>query len=134
MPRHPSAHTKIDSSCRLGQENSAPKQKGAEAGPSCNTVIAKSNTILLRGSKTICIPCDPERYPELVKSKECFRRHVDDLFAQYPELFPQAMSKGYRCHDIRAPALKLGLRLRRIKLVATELDFGHFRRWKPTDP
>jgi hypothetical protein len=119
MPRHPSAHTKIDSSCRVGQGISAPKQKRAEAGPSCDTVIAKNGTILPRGSKTICIPCDPAQYPELVKSKECFRRHVDELYAQYPELFPQAMSEGYHCHDIRAPSVKLGLRLRRIKLVAT---------------
>ncbi|MCP5014909.1 MAG: hypothetical protein GY938_06440, partial [Ketobacter sp.] len=124
MPSNPSAHTKIDSSCRLEQGIPAPKQKVAEAGPSSDTVIAKGGTLLPRGSKTICIPCDPERYPELVKSKACFRRHVDGLYAQYPELFPQAMGEGYRCHDIRAPSVKLGIRLRRIQLVATEEVFS----------
>ena len=46
------------------------------------------------------------------------------LYAQYPELFPQAMGEGYQCHDIRAPSVKLGIRLRRIKLVATDDVFS----------
>ena len=72
-----------------------------------------------RGSKTICIPCEPKRYGELVKDDKRFRRYVDALYARHPELFPAAMSAGYRWHDIRAASVKLGLRLRRIKLVAT---------------
>ncbi len=72
-----------------------------------------------RGSKTICIPCEPKRYGELVKDDKRFRRYVDALYAQHPELFPVAMSDGYQCHDTRPPSVKLGLRMRRIKLVAT---------------
>jgi len=124
MPSNPSAHTKSDSCCRLKQGISAPKQKIADAEPSSNKVNTKGDTILPRGSKTICIPCEPERYPELVKSKACFRRHVDGLYAQYPELFPRTMGEGYQCHDIRAPSVKLGIRLRRIKLVATDEVFS----------
>lgn len=72
-----------------------------------------------RGSKTICIPVEPKRYAERVKDDKRFRRYVDELYAQHPELFPEAMSEGYQCHDTRAPSVKLGLRLRRIKLLAT---------------
>lgn len=72
-----------------------------------------------RGSKTLCIPGEPKRSAELVKDEKRFRRSVDELYAQHPELFPEAMSEGYQCHDTRPPSVKLGLRLRRIKLLAT---------------
>lgn len=72
-----------------------------------------------RGSKTICIPGEPKRYAERVKDDKRFRRYVDELYAQHPELFPEAMSEGYQCHDTRPASVKLGLRLRRIKLLAT---------------
>ena len=120
MPTHPSVDTKTNSCCAFKKGISAPKQQFVDTEPAADKATAKGNTPLPRGSKTICIPCDPEHYPELVKSKASFRHHVDDLYAKYPELFPQAMGEGYYCYDIRPPSVKLGIRLRRIQLVATD--------------
>ena len=120
MPTHPSVDTKTNSCCAFKKGISAPKQQFVDTEPAADKLTAKGNTPLPRGSKTICIPCDPEQYPELVKSKASFRHHVDDLYAKYPELFPQAMGEGYHCYDIRPPSVKLGIRLRRIQLVATD--------------
>ncbi len=119
MPTHPSADTKTNSCGAFKKGTSAPKQQVVDAAPAADKRTAKGNTPLPRGSKTICIPCDPEQYPELVKNKDSFRRHIDCLYAKYPELFPQAMGEGYQCHGIRPPSVKLGIRLRRIQLVAT---------------
>ena len=72
-----------------------------------------------RGSKTICIPCDREQYPELIANPVRFRHYVDGLQAAHPELFPAAIAGGYRSHGLTPPSAKLGLRLRRIKLKTT---------------
>jgi len=73
---------------------------------------------LPRGSKTICVHFEPKDYRGLVNSKERFRDHVDKAYAMHPELFPYAMGEGYLLHDIKA-SVKLGVRIRRIKLKAT---------------
>ena len=92
---------------------------GAMTSRSSDTVSIIGGSGRPRGSKTICIPCQPEYYAELEKDPKRFRRYVDQVYAQHAELFPTAMSAGYRCHDIRT-SVKLGLRVRRIKLVATD--------------
>ena len=82
-------------------------------------VAKPSDQRLPRGSKTICIPCDPEHYPQLVGDPARFRRYMDSLWPKHPELFPAAMAGGYQFHDFTPPSVKLGVRLRRIKLTAT---------------
>jgi len=71
------------------------------------------------GSKTICIPCDREPYPELIANPARFRHFVDELHAAHPELFPAALAEGYWSHGLTPPSAKLGLQLRRIKLKTT---------------
>ncbi len=105
MAGNPSADGQSDSS-------NGPKQE--------RCVSTNGGSARPRGSKTICIPCGPKRYGELVKDPQRFRRYVDEVYARHPELFPAAMSAGYQCHEIRTASVKLGLRLRRIKLVATD--------------
>jgi hypothetical protein len=78
---------------------------------------------LPRGAKTICIHFDRESYSEVVEDPERFRRFVDETYTRHPELFPEAMDAGYRLHDARVSA-KLGLRVRRIELTATEEVYG----------
>lgn len=105
MTASPSAGGGKSDSCCVPMQGIGDSIKGGSARP--------------RGSKTICIPCGPKRYAELVKDDRRFRRYVDEVYARHPELFPAAMSAGYWWHDIRAASVKLGLRVRRIKLVAT---------------
>jgi hypothetical protein len=81
MPQNSSAR-KDDESFRL------PAQEGNElTARSCSRV----QSTLARGSKTICIPFDPQSSRELVGNEVDFRRHVDEQYARHPELFPAAM-------------------------------------------
>jgi len=102
MTNNPSTEQEFDSFSHPRQEVAEPSEKR-----------------LPRGSKTICIPCDPEQYPELVADAGCFRRYVDNLWRAHPELFPAALGEGYQLHDLTRPSVKLGLQQRRLKLKAT---------------
>ncbi len=108
MPENPSAQAKIDRSC--SRKQGIPKK-------------LKDTLELPRGGKTLCIPFEPTSYPEVVRDKKRFRRLVDEVYAQYPELFPTAMGEGYKLHDTQVSA-KLDIRVRRIKLKATDEVYG----------
>ena len=50
-----------------------------------------------------------------------FRGFLDEMHMSHPELFPQAMAKGYTLHDILPLSHKLpDIRLRRFKLKANQ--------------
>jgi hypothetical protein len=102
MANDPSTKPKLDRFSRPSQAGTEPSE---ERRP--------------RGSKTICIPCAPEPYPELVADPERFRDYIDSLWLKHPELFPAALAGGYQLHDFTPPSVKLGVRLRRLKLTAT---------------
>jgi hypothetical protein len=75
-----------------------------------------------RGSSTICLPIDKDRYEQTVSSPEAFRRWLDQSFAVMPELFPAAFAHGYLLKDDRV-SVKLGIRLRRVECKATTEAF-----------
>jgi hypothetical protein len=75
-----------------------------------------------RGCSTICLPIDQQRYQEIIDSPERFRRTLDQLYRDRPELFPKDMASGYTLKDDRVSA-RLGLRLRRIRCKATGCAF-----------
>jgi hypothetical protein len=110
MPEKPSAQAKIDRPC--SRKQGIPEK-----------LKLKDTLELPRGSKTLCIPCEPASYPEVARDKKRFRSLVDEVYAQHPELFPAAMGEGYKLHDIQLSA-KLGICVRRIKLKATGEVYG----------
>ena len=72
--------------------------------------VAKSN-------HTITLPISLAHYQPLLTDRVGFRRWLDQMITQYPELFPDAISAGYILHDILPASKKLaGGRFRRIKL------------------
>jgi hypothetical protein len=72
-----------------------------------------------RRGKTICVPCQSEAdYGRRVDDPPQFRQWLEQLSAQYPELFPAALRSGFTLHDSYW-SVKQRLRLRRIKLKAT---------------
>ncbi len=74
-----------------------------------------------RGSKTVCLPLDRESYQQLMLDATAFRGFLDEMHMSHPELFPQAMAKGYTLHDILPLSHKLpDIRLRRFKLKANQ--------------
>jgi hypothetical protein len=76
-----------------------------------------------RGCSTICLPFGQQDYEHAVDDPAAFRAALDRLFAEMPELFPEAFAHGYLLKDSRISA-KLGLRIRRIECGATGEAFS----------
>jgi hypothetical protein len=75
-----------------------------------------------RGSSTICLPCDKELYQQCIGDPVQFRRFLDQVFRDTPELFPLAFACGYTLKDSRT-SKKTGLTLRRIQCNASGESF-----------
>jgi hypothetical protein len=70
-------------------------------------------------NKSICVPFESEaHYAKCVADPDLFRRHLLAVSKRHPELFPDAVSEGFACHD-RYRSSKLALVVRRIKLTST---------------
>ncbi len=74
---------------------------------------------LPRGAKTICVPAGEEEYAGIIENPAIFRTYLNGLLEKHPELFPRDMPQGYELHDFLPPSIKLGIRMRRIKISAT---------------
>jgi hypothetical protein len=71
-----------------------------------------------RGSSTICLPFRQEDYLLFIGDPAAFRAALDRVFADMPELFPDAFDQGYALKDSYT-SRKTGLCLRRIQCQAT---------------
>jgi hypothetical protein len=71
---------------------------------------------IIRANKRITLPLTMEKYQEIVGNYRAYRKWVDEMIAQYPELFPKEIAGGYTLHDERASEKMEGVRLRRISL------------------
>jgi hypothetical protein len=72
-----------------------------------------------RESRKIIIPCDEAKYNEVREDRTAFRRLPDDLCDVYPEIFPMRTDEGYALYGSQPTSVKLGVRLRRIRISAT---------------
>ena len=77
--------------------------------------VAERPSKLLRGQKTICIPCLQQQYEPVVDDPEQFRRLLDHHIKTTPELFPPEIRRGYHMKDVYR-SRKTGSKLRRIEL------------------
>src|SRR5262249_5498838 len=76
-----------------------------------------------RGTNHICVPFASEaHYQDCVDDVTQYRQHLRTMYAQDPELFPQAWGQGYWFHG-RYRSRKQDVTLRRIKLRATGAVF-----------
>src|SRR3954453_20393426 len=71
-----------------------------------------------RGCSTICLPISTDLYQQIIDSPQQFRRTLDRLYQEMPELFPKAFAEGYTLKDRRLSA-KRGLPPRRIRCKAS---------------
>jgi hypothetical protein len=76
---------------------------------------ADPSSPLPRGQKTICIPCSPEEYHQVVGDPEWFLDFLDRHIEATPELFPAEIRRGYRKKDLYRSRMT-GCELRRIEL------------------
>lgn len=73
----------------------------------------------IAGDKTICLPIDDGiNYSELVADREAYRRYLNGQISAHPELFPTAITEGYRFHGW-VDSTRQHLRTRRIYLPST---------------
>jgi len=70
-------------------------------------------------TKSICVPFESEaHYATCVADPRRFRGHLRAVYSRHPEIFPNAFSDGFACHDLYRSS-KLDLVVRRIKLSKT---------------
>ncbi|WP_017327115.1 hypothetical protein [Synechococcus sp. PCC 7336] len=73
-----------------------------------------------RGDKSICMPVETEaQYQSLMENADACRSHLMQLWRRHPELLPAHFEQGFRFHSF-VYSRKLGLRMRRIELHATQ--------------
>jgi len=80
----------------------------------------KTKVRVVSPNKRITLPLAMEKHQEIVGDHRTYRKWVDEMIAQYPELFPKEIVGGYTLHDERASEKMEGLRLRRISLKARD--------------
>ena len=86
-----------------------------------NCSIEKAGAAEAKGSKRICLPIDRAKYEQVVADKVAFRQLLDQYIADYPEIFPSAISQGYKLHGLMPPSKKMPeICLRRIQLKAKD--------------
>jgi hypothetical protein len=81
--------------------------------------MAERKTRGIAGDKTICLPIPEDiDYAQLVDDREAYRAHLEQQIKAHPELFPAAISSGYRFHGW-SESQRQGIKLRRIYLPST---------------
>ena len=61
----------------------------------------KEKTNITSPIKRITLPMTIEKYREIVDDCGLFRKWVDQMIVEHPELFPKTISFGYTLHDDR---------------------------------
>ena len=83
------------------------------------TISKERQELSGRGNKTLYLPSSESEYQSVIDNATAYRAWVDNHYEQFPQLFPSAMSSGYRLHDIRLSKKQEDLPRRRIKLKST---------------
>jgi hypothetical protein len=74
-----------------------------------------------RGSRQICLPLDRQTSDRIWEDAHAVRRYVEDLLARHPELFPEAMTRGFTvCGKLPLSQKLPGLCLRRVRVTQTD--------------
>jgi hypothetical protein len=70
------------------------------------------------------LPIEPEQYQRILDDPHAFQAELDELMGEFPELFPAAITGGYKLHDILPASKKMpDMRLRRIKVASPDTPF-----------
>lgn len=84
---------------------------------------SKTRTKVAKPTKRITLPIELESYNPMVNDSAAFRKWLDQMIEQYPELFPEDLAAGYLLHDILPASVKMpGVRLRRIRLYQDDAE------------
>lgn len=82
---------------------------------------SKTRTKVTKPNKRITLPIGLDQYNHIVNDSAAFRKWLDQMIDQYPELFPADIRAGYRLHDLLPASVKLPqVQLRRIRLYQND--------------
>ena len=70
---------------------------------------------ITRNNRTIALNYFQETYNATVTDKTAFRKHLDEMIASYPELFPDDIADGYTLKEMRY-SKKQNVWIRRIEV------------------
>ncbi len=82
----------------------------------------KTKAIITSPVKRITLPITLEKYRETVDDCHTYRKWIDEMVVEHPELFPKTISAGYTLHDDRTSGKLEDVRLRRICLKTRDLE------------
>lgn len=82
----------------------------------------KTKTVIASPIKRITLPITMEKYREIVDDCCTYRKWVDEMIVEHPELFPKTIGAGYSLHDERTSSKLEDVRLRRICLKAFDRE------------
>ncbi len=92
--------------------------------PGLFRMLLTTTNSLANKTKQICLPIDKDEYAQMMDESVLFRSELEELIAEFPELFPQNIVSGYTLHDILPSSKKMPeIRLRRIKLNSDQEVF-----------
>ena len=59
----------------------------------------KTKAEVVSSNKRITLPLSMEQYQEIAGDCRAYRKWLDEMIVQYPELFPKDIVGGYALHD-----------------------------------
>jgi len=71
---------------------------------------------LKKGYRTIRLPLSESEYDRFLSDRAYARTRLDELYEDFPELFPEAFPWGYAFYGFTEPSIKQEIRCRRICL------------------
>ena len=77
-----------------------------------------------RGYRTIRLPLAEADYERFISDEAFARAQLDQVYSQWPELFPDGWGQGYAFYGFTAPSRKQPLRCRRVRLTVNEVVFS----------
>jgi hypothetical protein len=73
-----------------------------------------------KGHRTLRLPLAEDEYAQFLSDNTFARARLEQLYGQYPELFPASFKQGYVLYGLTALSVKLDVRCRRLRLRADE--------------
>ena len=77
-----------------------------------------------RGYRTIRLPLAEADYERFISDEAFARAQLEQVYSQWPELFPDGWGRGYAFYGFTAPSRKQQLRCRRVRLSVNEVVFS----------
>ena len=76
-----------------------------------------------KGYRTIRLPLAESEYDHFLSDRAYAKARLDELYEDFPELFPDAFPWGYALYGFTEPSIKQDIRCRRIRLEQGQAVF-----------